>query len=115
MYRKTAFEIEGIECNYEGYTMGEHWNGWECPRFTKEIAMQIASDYTESGREFGQIAHYDKAADAFYFENPDQYDEPEEYQGHDIVCNGEKFHVYAVGAWCWIWDEVIPEEEEDEE
>ncbi len=28
-FRKSRFELVGIEGSFEGYTKGDHWNGWD--------------------------------------------------------------------------------------
>lgn len=38
---KGKFQIEDGPI-YEGYTNGNHWNGWACPYFTREAADEIA-------------------------------------------------------------------------
>lgn len=40
---KGKFQIEDGPI-YEGYTNGNHWNGWACPYFTREVADQIARE-----------------------------------------------------------------------
>jgi hypothetical protein len=40
---KSKFQIEDGPI-YEGYTNGNHWNGWACPYFTRQIAEQIARE-----------------------------------------------------------------------
>lgn len=39
---ESAFEIDDNIAIYNGYTDGTHWNGWACPWFTKETALEIA-------------------------------------------------------------------------
>ena len=42
MFRQTKFEIaDSSEKNFVGYTDDQHWNGWECPRFTKEVGLLV--------------------------------------------------------------------------
>jgi hypothetical protein len=41
------FTIDG-ETVYNGVTMGDHWNGWEVPYFTAEVAQKIAADTSTS-------------------------------------------------------------------
>jgi len=120
-FRKTQFYIESSD-KYEGYTKGERWNGWECPRFTKDVAMKIMNDFYND--EFP--AWYDENLDAFIYYNQnavgkkDFYkdnltqDEIDEYfcvyEGFDI----EGLHLYPIGAWFWIWDEYEPEIDDEE-
>lgn len=41
---KAKFSIDGYGKEYEGYTKGNLWNGWECPLFTKEQAICFLED-----------------------------------------------------------------------
>ena len=113
--RKTRFCIDGINENkeYEGYTFGEHWNGWACPRFTKEVSMEIMNDFNT--KEYP--AWYDESIDSFIFQmedgdyqfdynDPDKYEYFCEFEGVDI----EEMHLYPIGAWNWIWDDTSEED-----
>jgi hypothetical protein len=103
----TKFEIDGCDYGYPGglpgWTRGEHWNGWECPRFEKPEAMAIMA----AQAEFGGKGQYDEATDTFVLEL-EGYDEPDKYPGTDIETPEGVKHVYALGAWAWCWDEVEP-------
>lgn len=101
MFKKTRFEI--VDCsekNFEGYTDGQHWNGWECPRFTKEIGLLVMEQFSY---DEPLKAYFDESKDAFIF--PVEDSEPDVYEGVDITCDGDILHVYAIGAWGWVWDE----------
>lgn len=37
------FHLEAFDEEFEGYTAGESWNGWECPYFEKNVAEKILS------------------------------------------------------------------------
>lgn len=107
-FRKTKFEIENGN-QYEGYTKGEHWNGWECPRFTKEVGLQIVEEINT----FDSKAWFDESKDKFCFDLDNTGEDIYEFEGYNIkVGDGGTLHVYPIGAWCWIWDEVEEEEEE---
>ena len=45
MARPAKFSID-LGKSYPGYTFNEHWNGWECPYFTKEVAEEICKDFS---------------------------------------------------------------------
>lgn len=129
--RKTWFGFDEGAL-YPGFTKGERWNGWACPRFAKEVAVEYMEDYKRQGMS----AHYDEATDAFYFQMEEgtpfgvvdyvdndgftTYVGWDSHKGFDIEVNGQVIHVYAIGAWSWIWDEYPrgtrkSEEEELEE
>ena len=52
---ESAFEIDDNIAIYDGYTDGTHWNGWACPWFTKETALEIADAHWENIYEDGYI------------------------------------------------------------
>ena len=42
LYEKARFVINGVtDDEFEGYTNGELWNGWEKPYFEKRISDKI--------------------------------------------------------------------------
>lgn len=110
--RKTKFYIDAFDGEFEGYTLGQHWNGWACPFFTKEVGMQVVEEFEKfndkEGWGKGYKAWYDKEKDAFCFVDPNstEEDDPEIYEGHDIVFENKTLHVYPIGSFGWVWDEV---------
>jgi hypothetical protein len=90
----------GTVIAFPAYLNGERWNGWAMPYFTKETALDML---TASGNTF----RFDDARDAFIISEPEAYD-GEDYviEAEQIDVNGERVKVYAVGAGCWVWDEV---------
>jgi len=117
-FRKTAFYIESSD-NYVGYTKGELWNGWECPRFKKEIATQIMKDFSNDDYP----SWYDENLDAFiykysevdidFYNNNLTKDELNEYYHVYEGFDSEGLHLYAIGAWFWIWDEYEMDKEDE--
>ena len=104
--RKTRFVICDNEKSYEGYTDGRLWNGWECPWFTKEVTEEIMRDLNKEGIE----TKYDLQTDAYIVEC--ESSEPDVFDGSDVKTEDGIQHLYPIGAWCWIWDEVQFEDEE---
>lgn len=123
-YRAARFVLDGIgvepEHQYQGYTNGETWNGWECPFFTREEAERLATYFrTRWGCDFA----YDAARDAYVYK-PCNHKTP---QGEDcegqpweeeivyrtimltITPNGQEMPFYGIGAWEWTWDEWTAE------
>ena len=84
---------------YEGYTNGDHWNGWACPWFIKEVADQIAKEVNADAPYC--TMHYDKENDAFIYKG---YGEEEVgiFKGKDI--HGK--HLYPIGTAYWMWDKA---------
>lgn len=108
--RKTKFYIEAFgEENFEGYTFGKHWNGFECPCFEKETALQIVDAWNKLDKDWeeGYFAWYDKESDAFCFKDPNHTEEsePEVYEGYDVQFEGKIYHVYGIGSYGWTWGE----------
>jgi hypothetical protein len=98
--RKTRFVIDTNEKTYEGYTDGTLWNGWECPWFTKEVAEEMMGDLNKEGVR----TEYNQETDSYIIEV--EFDEPDVFEGSDVVTEDGIKHLYPIGAWCWIWDEV---------
>ena len=103
--RKTKFTICDDERIYEGYTDGTLWNGWECPWFTKEVTEQIMRDLNKDGVK----TEYDEERDSYIVEI-EGCDEPDVFDGADVSVEDGFQRLYPIGAWCWIWDEVIDNE-----
>lgn len=104
--RKTKFNICDDERVYEGYTDGTLWNGWECPWFTKEVAEQIMKDLRGDGAE----TEYNENTDSYSVMLPDSVEDV--FDGEYVDTEDGVKHLYPIGAWCWIWDEVQLEDEE---
>jgi hypothetical protein len=84
---------------FDGFTLGETWNGWACPYFTLEQAHRVV----EAHRAQGGKAWYDETQDLFVFGfREDEVDAfpVEMVEGHKL---------YAIGAGCWIWEEAVEE------
>lgn len=100
-FRKAVFVIEDSKKVYEGYTDGQKWNGFACPRFTKEVALQFLADYPLPARYF-------KNTDTFVFAmDPNDRSKDDEFTGVDIDAEGKVIHVYPIGAMYWAWFEVV--------
>ena len=117
--RKARFGIDSREEEFVGYTTGALWNGWATPYFTKEVADEIVKTQNESYIEWqmdkdGYRAIYNAEKDQYEFYDPD-LDEPEVYEGEDCETVDGKLHLYGIGAYCWIWDEIEEEKEIEEE
>lgn len=84
---------------FDGFTAGDHWNGWACPFFPKASVdtMIVWFDNNFGGWPVGR---YDADKDTYYFDPKDGFDGEEEYPGQDIPNVG---HVYPIGAWGWCW------------
>lgn len=84
---------------FDGFTLGETWNGWARPYFTFEQALRIL----EAHHSRGQKGWYDESEDAFSFEMGEG--EVDSFPAESI--EGRK--LYPIGAGCWIWEEGLQE------
>ena len=99
--RAAKFAIE--EGNvYPGYTFNRYWNGWDCPYFTKETALEICNEY--------EVCFYEEETDTFYCNG--DYGKEEIGLPTEINTPDGKLKVYDFGVAGWIWSEV---EERDED
>lgn len=93
---KSKFQINDGPM-YDGCTDGDHWNGWACPWFTREVAEQIAREVNDG---YCTMC-YDKANDAFVYKGYGE-EGTNIFKGKDI----QGKHLYPVGAYSWIWDDL---------
>ena len=117
--RKARFGIDSREEEFVGYTTGARWNGWATPYFTKEVADEIMKTQNEAYIEWqmdkdGYRAVYNAEKDQYEFYDPD-LEEPEIFDMEICETVDGKLHLYGIGAYCWIWDEIEEEMEIEEE
>ena len=98
--RKALFNIDGGEV-YVGYTSGRLWNGWATPYFPLEEAKKIQAEWNDEDNPMT----YDEAKDEFHM-HYDGDDEPYTWEGEDIQTVDGKLHLYGIGAYSHIWDEL---------
>lgn len=99
---KRLFSIDGGPV-VEGWTRGETWNGWACPRF--EIAAALAIVDWQNGNDPGSMLADDNDQTIRHMPTDDP-DAGETWRGETLATpEGQKF-VFAIGAWAWIWDDV---------
>ena len=58
--RKSSFELLGIEGTFEGFTADDHWNGWECPYFTRSEGLKLVEAWnavSDEASERGPARH----------------------------------------------------------
>lgn len=104
--RKTKFSIDESK-SFEGYTFNQYWNGWDCPYFTKEVAMEVCDEFSYKYDDEEECrCFYDECTDTFYCEDWNNDYERQEI-GHPTEINTEegKIKVYNFGYACWIWSE----------
>lgn len=85
-----------------GYTNGDLWNGWATPYFPLEEAQKLQAEINQCE---GMRMFYESRADKFYWQHEDE-DEPYIWQGEDIQTVDGIKHLYGIGAYSHIWDEL---------
>ena len=100
--RKALFYIDGGPI-YIGYTNGDRWNGWATPYFPLEEAQKIQAEFSQGD---GLRMFYDCQADKFILQYEDDDNEPYIWEGEDIQTVDGIKHLYGIGAYSHIWDEV---------
>ena len=103
--RKTKFTIDGEQL-FEGYTFNRYWNGWECPYFTKDVAMEVCKEFSYKYDDDEECrCFYDEETDKFYCEDYNS-DYERELIGTPTTIKTEdgELKVYYFGG-SWIWSE----------
>lgn len=93
--RKTVVGIDGL-CTHEAYVEDEHWNGWECPWFTKSEVENM----TAWVEKLGETIEYDPVHDAYVVTVDECMQEV--FPGKDI----DGMRLYPIGNGSWTWEEV---------
>lgn len=127
-FYKTKFSMcNEMEDNFEGYTIGDTWNGWATPYFVKEEGLKLVTAIygldSITNDTVGCFGFYNEKEDCFIFsmecdntytkkELEDNFElclelenkgEVDIFKGKDIQYKNENIHVYPIGAYCWIW------------
>lgn len=103
-YRKGYFTIDSFgKQSFEGYTTGMTWNGFATPYFEKDVALRIVELF--KGNDF-EVAKYNEDEDVIMIGLTNQVENIEAFEGTDIEVGGQVVHVYPVGAYSWVWDEI---------
>ena len=100
LYEKARFVINGVtDDEFEGYTNGELWNGWEKPYFEKRISdkiLEVCKKYVDDR------SYYDNKKDEYIIYSNN--DEPEIFVSEIIETSDGRKKVYGIGAGSWTWD-----------
>ena len=98
--RKALFHIDGGQV-YVGYTSGRLWNGWATPYFPLEEALKICAEWNDEDNPMT----YDEERDEFRI-HYDGDEIPYVWEGEDFLTDDGRFHLYGIGAYSHIWDEL---------
>lgn len=90
--RVSLDDSPAVECRLDP---ADRWNGWACPFFTREQLPALFA-MLEEGDSKGRLDDDDivRVVSPDYGE-----DEPEEFES--TIVDGVQ--MWAVGAWCWVW------------
>lgn len=104
--KKEIFTIETNEgiAEFKGITLGDKWNGWECPMFPIRSIHKILADIgtEEDAKDCGfSFYEYDSLHDViierFYNDGKIEYCATEK----PTIIDGIKY--YSIGAYSWTW------------
>lgn len=99
---------------FEGFSEGHFWNGWDCPLFTRETVIRIFEYLNEQDRLAGNdkdgiIWLYEFTSDGtLVWIDPWFPDEMNCYEDSPITIEykGESLVVYDVGSYGWTWYDI---------
>ena len=103
MLKKNVFATNGFEYPHIGYTEGYRWNGWATPYFELAEAFVIMEEFNSCDPEFPMI--YNKETDTFSVEEMGGFD-GDSWKGNDCQTEEGIKHLYGIGAYSWMWDDV---------
>lgn len=87
------------DIEFDAYSMGEPWNGWETPIFTFEQVMKLKAWFENA--EQGTIT-YDEKSDSFIV----AYSWDDDGESSDIVKGTDSFdrtRIYEWASFGWTW------------
>ena len=103
MLKQKIFVINDFEYPHIGYTNGDRWNGWATPYFEFAEAIAIMQEYNAEDHESPIV--YNEETDTFYVEEMGGFDGAS-WKGIDCQTEEGIKHLYGIGAYSWIWDDV---------
>jgi hypothetical protein len=100
--RVATFIIDAMPGHvFNGFTIGNMWNGWARPFFTYDEAQRIVAAHKEQGLN----AYYDHESDGFAFEVSCPSGDYDLFHKMEIA----SMRLYPVGSGNWIWEEAVEE------
>jgi hypothetical protein len=99
LFHRARFILAGGETAFDGWSIGELWNGWEMPRFEFAACREILKSLGD------ERARFDAEREAFV--TMSQGGEEERWCAEEItVTDGSRIRAYPVGAGAWTWEEA---------
>lgn len=89
---------EEDEGGFVGWTRGENWNGWSCPRFEFDAAMALAA---LSQGHVGERLSYNADEDKFVLTQDGEANDIWTAEAITTPLGEKKVYGIGVGAWCW--------------
>lgn len=99
--QRTVFTIGEMPQAYLGYTANERWNGWACPYFEVNEALEILKAFNECAES---PMYYDEVNDTFRVNGTEDTD-AEVWKGRNYTTTDGIKHLYAIGNGAWVWDD----------
>ena len=104
---KLVFTIDGFKYPHIGYTEGKRWNGWATPFFEVDEAIKIMEEFNACEPEFPII--YNEETDTFSVEEIGGGN-GDEWKGKNYQTEEGIKHLYAIGAYSWVWEDTTRED-----
>ena len=82
----------------EGFTADDHWNGWECPYFTRSEGLKLVEAWNAVSDEASERGPARHDNDRFEFTLGGEVDT----FGAESI---EGVRLYPIGAYGWCWEE----------
>ena len=87
------------------------WNGWACPRFDRETAVQVAKDTNKLHRSIGEDCIYESGiflwdGDDLILYTPMWQDEDEGDLSGLMIHEPDGDGYYHIGSHGWCWEDV---------
>lgn len=100
---KGTFCLDALpDMQFEGYTVGDTWNGWECPFFTEDVAEDILRASEANGYSW----RFSTIHNGYVVSHVDDKWPATCYDGQRVTINGNPVTVYAIGTYEWTWSKA---------
>ena len=101
------FVLDDVAEVFDVYTDGSLWNGWHCPRFTREQADRVCEALNAKYGDGDKRMYYDPASDAYrvregFLDYDDDGMEPAK-GAVGVIPGAGSVKLYSIGGWSWCW------------
>lgn len=104
--RKLVFTIDGYNHPHIGYTTGRLWNGWATPNFEVDEAFAVMREFNAQAEK---PIYYDEETDTFRVDAT-EYNDADEWKGRNCKTVDGLKHLYGIGAFSWVWEEMTEQD-----